>query len=195
MGTIDYYNKNAKYYCDKTINANMVKQYEMFLKYIKESGKILDYGCGSGRDSLYFKNLGYEVFPIDGSEEICKIAREYTGLDVKCMDFFDLNDKEFYDGIWACSSILHVQRSRFIEVLKKMRDAIKKDGYMYVSFADGFNQEEYKEDGRYFNDLSKESFTEYSTSSGLEVVEFSTNSSNVQAHNNVYWNSFILKRR
>ena len=106
-----------------------------------------------------------------------------------------LNDKEFYDGIWACSSILHVQRSRFIEVLKKMRDAIKKDGYMYISFADGYNQEEYKEDGRYFNDLNRESFKDYSSKSGLEIVEFNTNSSNVSAHNNVYWNSFILKRR
>ena len=195
MGTIDYYNKNATNYCNKTINADMSTQYAMFLKYVKEHGRILDFGCGSGRDSLNFLKMGYEVYPIDGSKEMCRIASAYTGLNVKCMDFLDLNDKDYYDGIWACSSILHVQRSKYIEVLKKMRDAIKSDGAMYISFAEGFNQEEYKEDGRYFNDLNKESFLTFTDASGLEVVEFNTNASNVKAHNNVYWNSFVLKRR
>ena len=91
MKTIDYYNKNANMYCDKTINIDMSKQYELFLKYVKTGGKILDFGCGSGRDSLYFKNLGYDVTAIDGSSELCKIASMYTGLDVKCMDFNDFN--------------------------------------------------------------------------------------------------------
>ena len=195
MNTIDYYNENASYYCDKTINADMHKQYEMFLKYVKPNGRILDYGCGSGRDSKEFKKLGYEVFPIDGSEEICKIAREYTGLDVKCMDFFDLSDIEFYDGIWACSSILHVQKNRIIEVLKKMRDALKHDGVMYISFAGGFMKEEYKEDGRYFNDLNKDNFINLSSNVGLDIIEFNNNLSNVLMHNEVYWNSFVLKRR
>ena len=61
MNTIDYYNKNAEKYTSKTINADMSRQYEMFLKYIKQGGRILDYGCGSGRDSLYFKQLGILV--------------------------------------------------------------------------------------------------------------------------------------
>ena len=53
MNTIDYYNENAKYYFDKTVNANMKNQYNLFLKYIKDGGKILDFGCGSGRDGAW----------------------------------------------------------------------------------------------------------------------------------------------
>lgn len=195
MSTIDYYNKNAKSYFDKTVDARMAEQYNIFLKHVKPNGRILDFGCGSGRDSLAFKNMGFEVYAIDGSEELCKLARQYTGLDVKCMDFFDLNDKEFYDGIWACSSILHVQRTRYLELLRKMRDAIKMDGSMYISFADGYNEEVYKEDGRYFNDFNKKSFIDLANNANLEVIEYIKNNSNVQAHNNVTWNSFVLKRR
>jgi SAM-dependent methyltransferase len=173
----------------------MSKQYELFLKYVKENGKILDFGCGSGRDSLVFKNLGYQVFPIDGSIELCKLAREYTGLDVKCMDFSELKEKDFYDGVWACSTLLHVKRSELLNILKMLRDAIKVDGVIYSSFVNGYDREEYKPDGRYFNDLTKESFSKISLESGLEVLDYSSNESHVKAHNNVIWNSYILRRK
>ncbi len=107
MNTIDYYNQNAKYYFDKTVNVDMSKQYKLFLKYVKDNGKILDFGCGSGRDSLIFKNLGYQVFPIDGSIELCKLASEYTNLDVKCMDFSELKEKDFTSRLVYSLASLH----------------------------------------------------------------------------------------
>ena len=119
---------------------------------------------------------------------------------MKCMDFNELNQKDFYDGVWACSSILHVKRSELLEILVKIRDALKIDGYFYTSFSNGSDQEEYKADGRYFNDLTKDSFTTYSTDAGLEIVEYSSNKSKVAAHNapdhkEVIWNSYILRRK
>ncbi len=200
MNTIEYYNKNAKAYFDKTISADMKKQYKMFLKYVKENGRILDFGCGSGRDSLEFKKMGYDVYPIDGSEELCKLAREYTGLDVRCMDFSDLSDKDFYDGIWACSSILHVQREKMLDVLIKIRDALTLDGCFFTSFKNGNDQESYLNDGRYFNGFSTESFSELSDKAGLEIVKSNINRSSVSAHNAVdheviIWNSYVLKRK
>ena len=195
MGTLAYYNENAKKYFDKTINVDMRKQYEMFLKYIKNGGKILDFGCGSGRDSLYFHNLGYEVYPIDGSIEMCKLAHQYTSLPVKCINFNELSDIDFYDGIWACSTILHVPRKELLSVLIKLRDSLKQDGYMYTSFTDGYDKEENKEDGRYFNDLSKDKFISLSSDAGFEIIDQSTNKSLVLSHKNVYWSSYILKRK
>lgn len=195
MNTIDYYNQNAKYYFDKTVNVDMSKQYKLFLKYVKDNGKILDFGCGSGRDSLIFKNLGYQVFPIDGSIELCKLASEYTNLDVKCMDFSELKEKDFYDGIWACSTLLHVKRSELLNILKQLRDAVKSDGVIYSSFVNGYDREEYKLDGRYFNDLNKDSFKLLSNESGLEIVEYSFNKSQVKSHDDVIWNSYVLRRK
>jgi cyclopropane fatty-acyl-phospholipid synthase-like methyltransferase len=116
------------------------------------------------------------------------------------MDFFDLNDYEFYDGIWACSSILHVKQSRYLEIFKKMRDAIKNDGCMFISFSEGQNEEEYKADGRYFNNINTEKFIYLTNEAELKVVEFGTNLSNVKAHNapthnQVIWNSMVLKKK
>ncbi|MBR4178517.1 MAG: class I SAM-dependent methyltransferase [Bacilli bacterium] len=195
MNTIDYYNENAKKYFDKTVNADMTKQYDLFLKYVKENGKILDFGCGSGRDSLVFKNMGYDVYPIDGSEELCKLASAYTGLNIKCMDFSELSDIDFYDGIWACSTLLHVKRDKLLDILIKLRDSLKHDGYLYTSFVNGYDKEEYKSDGRYFNDLTSDSFSRLSDNAGFKVIEHSINKSQVSVHNNVLWNSYILRRK
>lgn len=192
MNTLDYYNENAKKYFDNTINIDMSKQYELFLKYVREKGKILDFGCGSGRDSLYFKNLGYQVFPIDGSKELCTLASEYTGLDVKCMNFLDLSDVEEYDGIWACATLLHIDKKDLLKVLINLRNAIKRDGSIYVCFMNGYNEEEYKEDGRYFNDLTKESFNSLSSLSSLQIVDY-LESEKIEP--NKYWVNYILKRK
>ena len=192
MNTLDYYNENAKKYFDNTINIDMSKQYELFLKYVRRKGKILDFGCGSGRDSLYFKNLGYQVFPIDGSKELCTLASEYTGLDVKCMNFLDLSDVEEYDGICACATLLHIDKKDLLKVLINLRNAIKRDGSIYVCFMNGYDEEEYKEDGRYFNDLTKESFNSLSSLSSLQIVDY-LESEKIEP--NKYWVNYILKRK
>lgn len=195
MNTIDYYNNNAQKYFDFSINANMSKQYEMFLKYVKDGGKILDFGCGSGRDTKYFHDLGYDVTAIDGSEELCKLAREYTGLPIQCMDFSDLYDVEYYDGIWACSTLLHVKKEEMLFILKRLRNALKKDGCLYASFVDGADSEQYREDGRYFNDLTDNRFKNLAELSSLRIVDFNLNHSITSTNRDIYWDNYILKRK
>jgi cyclopropane fatty-acyl-phospholipid synthase-like methyltransferase len=126
---------------------------------LKEGASILDFGCGSGRDTKAFLDLGYKVEAIDGSVELCKTASEYTGIEVKNMLFQDLNDVEKYDGIWACSSILHVSKADLKSVLKKMVTALKDDGVIYTSFK--YGDFEGERNGRYFSDFTEESFREY----------------------------------
>ena len=194
MSTLDFYNKNAKNYFDTTIGLDMSSQYEMFLKHLPKTGKILDFGCGSGRDSLHFKNLGYEVVAIDGSEELCKLARDYTGLDVRCMDFGELSDVSEYDGVWASSSLLHVKKQELLGILKKIRTSLKDDGILYTSFKDG-DKEETKSDGRFFTYMGRDSFEEISEMANLELIEFSKNVVTADYNNGVVWNNFILRRK
>ena len=91
---------------------------------------ILDFGCGSGRDTKYFLEEGYQVEAIDGSEELCRLASELAGIDVKHMYFQELSEVEKYDGIWACSSILHLNHADLEEVMKKMALSVKTHGIM-----------------------------------------------------------------
>ncbi|SEI90720.1 Methyltransferase domain-containing protein [Kandleria vitulina] len=159
INTLSYYDEKVKEFCENTVNADVSPQRDRFLSYLKEGASILDFGCGSGRDTKAFLDLGYKVEAIDGSVELCKTASEYTGIEVKNMLFQDLNDVEKYDGIWACSSILHVSKADLKSVLKKMVTALKDDGVIYTSFKHGDFEGE--RNGRYFSDFTEESFREY----------------------------------
>ncbi len=159
INTLSYYDEKAKEFCENTVNADVSPQRDRFLSYLKEGASILDFGCGSGRDTKAFLDLGYKVEAIDGSVELCKTASEYTGIEVKNMLFQDLNDVEKYDGIWACSSILHVSKADLKSVLKKMVTALKDDGVIYISFK--YGDFEGERNGRYFSDFTEESFREY----------------------------------
>ena len=68
-------------------------------------------------DSKYFLDNGYNVECIDGSLELSKLASEYLGIDVKCMYFSEFDEISKYDGVWACASLLHVNRLRLKEAL------------------------------------------------------------------------------
>ena len=81
--TINYYNLNAKKFIENTQNADMHLAQEKFLQLLPGSASILDFGCGSGRDAKYFLEKGYQVTAIDGSAELCRLASEFTGIEVK----------------------------------------------------------------------------------------------------------------
>ena len=192
MSTLDYYNKNAQHYFETTVGAPMKQQYDLFLKYFK-GGRLLDLGCGSGRDSKFFKDLGFDVTAVDGSEEMCKLAREYTGLDVKCLNFIDLREIGYYDGIWACASLLHVDRRFLLDVLKKTRDALKQSGYMYAALKNG-EGEEVTPEGRYFNYVTYDKFEELTNLAGLQIVDFYSGKSVSNPNETRYWNNFMFKK-
>ena len=159
--TLNYYNENAKSFIAGTVNVDFVKVQDIFLRLLPLRGTVLDFGCGSGRDTKYFLERGYKVDAIDGSIELCKLASEYTGINVKHMLFHELTDVEKYDGIWACASILHVKRTELPEIIQKMCDATKKNGIIYISFKYGDFEGERK--GRYFTDMTEESISELLT--------------------------------
>lgn len=98
---------------------------------------ILDFSGGSGRDTKYFLERGYRVDTIDESEELCKIASEYTGIEVKKLLFQELQEVEKYDALWTGSSILRLSYEELVDVMKKMLAVIKKQDLIYVSFKYG----------------------------------------------------------
>ena len=108
--TLNYYNQNADSFIEGTVSVNFKEVQDKFLQMLSGK-KILDFGCGSGRDTMYFLKSGFDVTATDGSEELCKYASEYTGIQVKQMLFQDLDEVDYYDGIWACSSILHLSKN------------------------------------------------------------------------------------
>lgn len=103
--TLSYYNIHAQSFTQSTLNVDFTAIQNKFLDKLPAGAFILDFGCGSGRDTRYFLDRCYRVEAIDGSEELCRLAGEYTGIEVKCMLFQELQDTDRYDAVWACSSI------------------------------------------------------------------------------------------
>lgn len=156
--TLGYYDDKSEQFAGSTVDLEFTDIQDGFLRFLEPGALILDFGCGSGRDSRYFLDKGYRVEAIDGSEEMVRIASEVTGLPVRHMLFQDLNETEKYDGIFACASILHVPYGELNGILAKMKDAVKTNGIIYVSFKYG-DFEGYR-NGRYFTDLDETRFRE-----------------------------------
>ena len=165
--TLDYYNRNAESYAEQTQGADVTDLYADFEECLYPGARILDLGCGSGRDSRYFTKKGYNVTPVDGSPELCRVAAEYTGLPVRCLRFADLDYYDEFDGIWACASLLHVPQNKLPTVMEKVERALKPDGVLYASFKYGEGEKKVGE--RHFS-----YYNEYDLDwlSNLELIEY-----------------------
>jgi 2-polyprenyl-3-methyl-5-hydroxy-6-metoxy-1,4-benzoquinol methylase len=113
--TIGYYNRHAAEFAAQTANVDMEPIYRRFLPHVRTGGRILDAGCGVGRDTSAFADRGYDVVAIDASEEMVRLTREQVGgrAAVHLMSFEDVEWHNEFDGIWTCASLLHVPAASF----------------------------------------------------------------------------------
>ena len=154
MKTKDYYDNNAQEFVNSTFMVDMQSLYQPFLNLLPDFGRILDLGCGSGRDALAFKNMGYQIEAMDYSAELVKQASDLTGIEVRLQSFYDLDEIDTYDGIWACASLLHCERHRLVDVLQRMIQSLKANGVIYMSFK--YGDQDREKDGREFTDLNEQ---------------------------------------
>lgn len=150
----DYYQQNAQRFFDETVDVDMSAVYQPFLALLKPGARILDAGCGSGRDTKAFSELGYAVDAFDASAELVGRAKEFTGKPVEVMRFQELAAVEQYDGIWCCASLLHVPEKELPEVMARLANALKPCGVWYVSFKYGTGER--VKDGRRFTDMNED---------------------------------------
>ena len=155
--TLSYYNTNTSSFVESTQSVQMTEAWSRFTAKLPTSSIILDFGCGSGRDTKYFLEHGYQIEAIDGSEELCKVASAYAGITVKKQLFTELSEIQKYDAIWACSSILHASSDELVIIIKKIWTALKDNGLFYTSFKYGTFEGE--RNGRYFTDMTEKSLS------------------------------------
>lgn len=163
MGTLDYYQRNAKEFFSQTINVDMQNVYQPFLEYLPKphlsnQQKILDFGCGSGRDSVFFANKGFEVVAIDGSKSLIDLAKQTdTRINWQCLRFDEIAKQSWqnqFTGIWACASLLHVPFDDLSKILNDLLSCLRPTGILYASFK--YGNSERKKDGRFFCDMNEE---------------------------------------
>ena len=152
--TINFYDKNAEAYAALTVTADMSRAYEKFLAYLPHGANVLDAGCGSGRDSLFFMRQGYRVTMLDASAAMCRCAEKLTGQKALHKTFAEINFDKQFDGIWANASLLHVPEQELEKVLKILHRALKEDGVLYASWK--YGEAERRDGERFYCDMTEE---------------------------------------
>lgn len=192
--TISFYNTNTSSFVESTQSVQMTEAWNRFTSKIPASSLILDFGCGSGRDTKYFLEHGYQVEATDGSEELCKAAKEFTGIEIKNQLFTELSEVEKYDAVWACSSILHASSEDLVIIIKKIWTALRENGIFYTSFK--YGDFEGERNGRYFTDFTEETFaTLIRKSADFEIVETWITGDVRPGRENEKWLNVILHKK
>jgi SAM-dependent methyltransferase len=151
--TVAYYDAHAEEYARDTLGLDLAALYEPFLGLVPAGGHILDVGCGSGRDTLAFLRRGFRVTAIDASAGMARLAGERIGRVVPVLRVQDLAYEDEFDGVWACSSLLHVPSGEAADVFGRLARALRPGGAWYMSFKPGEAEE--VRGGRLFTDYTE----------------------------------------
>jgi len=150
----DYYERNAKSFFDATVDVDMTPIYQRFLPLLPSEGRILDAGCGSGRDLRAFAKLGYCVTAFDASAALAALAEAYAGQPVQCARFQDFVCQDAFEGVWACASLLHLSAAELPDALRRLASVLVPAGVLYTSFKYGRGERGHH--GRRFTDMDED---------------------------------------
>ena len=142
--TLLHYNQHAESFWEGTRDHDVSQNRDTFLQSLQGTGpfRILDFGCGPGRDLKVFRELGHEAIGLEGAERFVKLARNHSGCEVWRQDFLKLNlPAEYFDGVFANASLFHVPSQEFPRVLKELCVTLKPDGVLFSSNPRGENEE------------------------------------------------------
>lgn len=191
--TIQTYNQSAQDYDDETSDF-----WDRFPRTFLDEfinlgkGKVLDLGCGPGRDGLLIQEKGCEVICFDASEEMLKLCKE-KGLTTIQGDFMKLPfDKEEFDGVWAYAALLHISKKEFPKALKEIHRVLKADSALAIGMIEG-TEEFYKNSvnmgQRWFSYYTHDELIKYLEDAGFQIIyqeEFKPRSKN-------YFNILCMK--
>lgn len=144
--TVAHYDDNAEQFWQGTRDHDVQQNRDALLRHISSRSvgplRILDLGCGPGRDLIAFRALGHEPVGLDGSKRFCEMAREHSGCEVWHQDFLNLRlPAERFDGVFANASLFHVPTQEIARVLRELWGTLAPNGVLFCSNPRGDNME------------------------------------------------------
>lgn len=192
MKSTGFYDSNAKPFIARTVNVDMSEHRQRFLRRLPVGGAILDAGCGSGRDTRAFKQLGYDVSAFDGSIEMVRATSRLAGIAARQMMFEDFEWDRRFDGIWACASLIHISRASLPSVLNRLAGTLLPHGVIYASFKLG--TEERIEGDRFFSDMDEVGLEQIlDETKALSLIEAWHSVDRRADHSHVKWLNCMLE--
>lgn len=145
--TVAYYNHNQKRYFERTHARLDQAALQEFCSRLPPGGRILDAGCGTGRDLRFFNRSGFLAEGFDASDEMVTMARQQSGCKVWQADMMLMSlPKENYDGIWAHGLLSHLPAPGCQRAMASFFASMKKGGTLFVSIREGEGNGEDRED-------------------------------------------------
>ena len=142
--TLAHYNQHAESFWQGTRDHDVSQNRFALLNSLRGRApfRILDFGCGPGRDLQFFRDLGHEAIGLDGAEHFVEMARDYSGCEVWCQDFLQLDlPPNYFDGVFANASLFHIPSQELLRVLKELWATLKPGGVLFSSNPRGKNEE------------------------------------------------------
>lgn len=176
--TISTYDKTAPAYVAKVQTYAPEEEREMFASLVKPGGRILDAGCGSGRDANHFASQGFVVTGIDLSDGLLTYAREHADKHATFvkMDLRTINLPTSFDGIWACASLLHLTRDEFLPVIRNFHHMLAPNGVLFILMKEGTGEQlvtsgTIEKDTRFFTYYMSEEIKGLLEGAGFKMID------------------------
>lgn len=174
------YQATAKEFAQRVADLAPIGSIEKFIKLLPSKAKIIDIGCGSGRDAKIFTNAEIDVLGIDFCSNLIEIAEAYAPLaNFQLMDIETINlPSATFDGAWAACSLGHIPKNKILNVLNKIHILLKEHGYFYLALKKGTG-EILEKDLRYAGNHQKfwsffeeDELKNYLENAGFKVLDF-----------------------
>jgi SAM-dependent methyltransferase len=187
-----YYEDHALDYFERTVSADLSQTHERFLRYLPFRGRILDAGCGSGRDLRAFSQRGFQAIGIDASPALVKLAKAYSGVECTVARLEEITYESCFDGIWACASLLHLPKIVLPSALQRLLNALVPGGALFASLQAG-EGEVVTEDGRFFAYYQHDEILGIVRGAGFQIVETWFSADALPDRTDVRWINLIAQ--
>ena len=191
--TIRYYDQHASEYFTSTADVDFDQLRRKFVSYLPEHAKIIDIGCGSGRDVKAFCEMGYQAIGLDASEELAAEAEKQLGIEVQAGDMTTWIAEEPFDGIWCCAALLHLHEEEATVFLQNLQHNLKPGGIVFLSVKEGIKTGP-DEKGRYMHNYTKQELRKKLATAGLEILEIDTSEDSL-GRGGFRWLNAFCKRK
>ena len=199
--TINYYNHASELLTLKYETADVSNIHNLLLNTFNQEYKLLEIGCGSGRDTSYMIKNGYDVIGIDGSikmiEEAKKLHPElYSKIFHKILpNDLDFNDK--FDGIYSIATLMHLSQIDLEKTILNIYNLLNTNGKFLMSvslFRNDINKNGFDEKGRFFLTLSKNEWISVLENNGFKIEDTITNKDGLNRES-ISWLTIISKKK
>lgn len=174
--TLVAYNQIAEEWAKTQADGFWLSEYKTFAGYLP-TGKIIDLGCGAGRDCKWFLVNGYKLIGIDISPKMIELAKSNNPQgEFFVKSFYQLGDlREKFDGFWAACSFLHVPKEKIADVIIKVKQLLNPGAIGFIAIKEGGQEKsvEWQNSGqkRFFFFYSQDEFAHILTNAGFEILK------------------------